>query len=193
MFCEKCREGLDSLAKRRGKEYPPPANTDGCIWLYRYDEPAKGGIMTLKNGVGKKFAIYSAQSIADKLGELDFSPDLITAVPMLKIKAWARGWNQAELIARKLGKAAGIKCDFSILKQHFSRQHQHSLNAKERAEFVGDLYSLRRKHTDVKGKNILICDDVITTGSTISKCAELLRSIGADHVAAVSICRTEIK
>ena len=50
----------------------------------------------------------------------------------------------------------------------------------------------KNKHFDIKNKNILICDDVITTGATIGACAKVLKSMGARKVFAVTICSTEL-
>lgn len=185
-----CQDCVESLPPCTGRE-ALPAGCSASVSAFAFDGPAKQGIYSLKEGQGRAFAEYSAGLLAQRLS--GSGAQLITCVPMARRKKSARGWDQAEVIARELGRAMNVPCDFSILKRRCSRTEQHGLGAAERAEFAAEQYSAAKDHSEIKGKHIILVDDVITTGSTISVCAGLLLSLGAAEVIAASICRTESK
>ena len=91
----------------------------------------------------------------------------------------------------EIAKAMELPCDPSLLVRRYTRTEQHKLSASGRAEFASGLYAASARHSDIRGKRIILADDVITTGSTASVCASLLLSMGAADVIAASVCRTE--
>lgn len=118
-----------------------------------------------------------------------FSPariDLITPVPLHRLKKAERGYNQAFYIAKGISKEADIPLSGRALKRIKFTQTQTSLSLDEREKNVRDAFKIRRKH-GLKGKNILIVDDVITTGATTNECARVLLNAGAGKVIAASV------
>ena len=185
-----CRSCVDSLSLCREEDAPP----EGCsvsVSAFAFDGPAKQGIYSLKDGRGKAFAEYAAKLLSERLDGC--GADLITCVPMPYRKKSARGWNQAEVIARELSGATGLPYDGSILRRKYSRVEQHGLSAAGRADNAAEQYSAARDHPDIKGRRMIIVDDVITTGATVSACAKLLLELGAADVISASVCRTERK
>lgn len=164
-------------------------NFDGAVGLFKYDGAAKKALLSLKYHCALGFAEFAAEQIALKLdSEMFGRTDIVTAVPMNRIKQLYRGYNQAEEFARPLAALLGRPCDFSLLAHHFSLKSQHRLNAAERAAAAAKTYSPSPNAKSLKGKRVLICDDVLTTGSTLLNCSRLLKQLGAEKVYAAAIC-----
>ncbi len=117
--------------------------------------------------------------------------DLITSVPMSRKKKWERGFNQSELIAKALAKKLD-KRYHPILKEKPRFKTQKKLGYRERFLNILDRYKIRSKKI-INGKNILLVDDVFTTGSTINECARILKSFGATRVYSLTMARANIK
>ncbi len=112
---------------------------------------------------------------------------LIVPVPSSqKRKKW-RGYNQAEEIANHLSSYLKIKMINNILIKKKETPFQSQLNQKEREENILDSFQSKTK---IK-KNILLVDDVYTTGATINECAKTLKKSGAKKVIALTIARTQ--
>lgn len=112
--------------------------------------------------------------------EYDF--DVIIPVPMTKKDVRKRGYNQSQLLAKFIGENLGIKTDFSSLVKVKQTQKQHETQNKEiRAKNLKGAFEVCG---DLKGKKVLICDDVITTGSTIKEVSAVLKKAGVSSLSA---------
>lgn len=119
------------------------------------------------------------------LRDRDF--DAITAIPMPKKKERRRGYNQAELLARALSRRTGIACDMTLLERRGDRAPQSTLSRRvDRAKNAKGAFASK---ADVKGKSILIVDDICTTAATLRAAAVALRKQGAGRVCAVTVAR----
>ena len=192
--CGSCLERLKAF-ETDGMKLCDKCGKDNCICgdevlitktvsLYVYSNEARDGIISLK-GESKNFGYHLGKMLGEKIhsDEKLSKADLITAVPMSRKKRRARGYDQAEVIAKAISEATGIPYIKDLLHKHDS-QTQHFLNAEQRRNNTDSFYADDKK--DLIGKNIIICDDVITTGSTINKCARLLKNINAGEVYAAS-------
>ena len=116
----------------------------------------------------------------------DLAFDAVTGVPMQRKKERRRGYNQAELLARALGRRIGVPCDMTLLAPRGERAPQSSLARRERAVNVRGAFTAT---AEVEGKSVLLVDDICTTGATIRACAAALLDAGADRVCAVAVAR----
>jgi competence protein ComFC len=116
--------------------------------------------------------------------------DLIVPVPMDLAHLARRGYNQAALLARPLALASGLVYQPSALKKVREIRTQVGLSARKRRENVRGAFSA--EPALVKGKSIMLVDDVITTGSILRACADALHSAGACDVYGVSFARASI-
>jgi competence protein ComFC len=114
--------------------------------------------------------------------------DLILPVALSLKKLKMRGFNQAGMLALELSKIMGIKVFPDVLIRKSYRKPQAELTRAERLENVKDAFAVTRPEI-VKGKNILLIDDVSTTGSTLEACAIALKSARAKKVKALTIAR----
>ena len=112
--------------------------------------------------------------------------DVVTAVPMLRAKQRRRGYNQAELLARALGRRIGVRCDMSLLETRGTRVPQSTLARRERAANVRGAFA---GSPSAAGRSILVVDDICTTAATLRACATALSDAGATRVCAVTVAR----
>lgn len=109
-------------------------------------------------------------------------PDLVTWVPMTPEKKRGRGYDQSELLARAVARALNCPC-LPLIGKTRDTATQHELSEKERVKNVKGAYAA---DSLAKGKTVLLVDDIVTTGSTISECALALYAAGAKDV--VGLC-----
>lgn len=114
--------------------------------------------------------------------------DCVSCVPMHKKELRRRGFNQSELIACAFSELSGIPF-VNLLEKKTANSPQHSLLREHRAENVKNAFAAVDKDF-VKGKNILLIDDIITTGSTLGECARILRKNGAQSINCAAVCTT---
>jgi competence protein ComFC len=114
--------------------------------------------------------------------------DWLIPVPLHPVKEREREFNQAERMARRLSKAAGIPLETRLLRRVRATRTQTLLTRSERMENMRQAFALRPS-VSLKGRRCLLVDDVFTTGSTTSACAQVLRQAGAATVAVWTVAR----
>ena len=118
------------------------------------------------------------------------SIDMISCIPLSRKRKRTRGYNQAELLALEISKNVGIEYVPTLKKLRDNMVQSTIKDAKLRAKNVSGVYGIICGDT-VKGKTILLVDDVTTTGATLSEGARVLRRSGARAVFAVTLARHE--
>ena len=104
-------------------------------------------------------------------------------------KVRKRGYNQSELIAKQIAKnIPNLKLESHILLKTKENKTQSSLNKKQRQENVKDVYKLQNAEK-IKEKNIILFDDIYTTGATVNECARVLKLGGANKIAVLTIAK----
>jgi ComF family protein len=119
----------------------------------------------------------------------DASFDFIVPMPLHWFKQWQRGFNQADLLAREIGKKWGVPVRPVIRRRRATSPQAGLTNAKRRANVQGAFRIARGK--PLQGMRVLLVDDVVTTGATASACARVLKRAGAAHVALLALARTD--
>ena len=112
--------------------------------------------------------------------------NMLLPVPLHQLKNAERGYNQSLYIAKGLSKLLKIPLGVRIFKRKRYTQSQTSMNFIERQENIKEAFNIK-SDKKIKGKNILLVDDVITTGATISECGKVLLNGGANRIYAASI------
>jgi competence protein ComFC len=113
--------------------------------------------------------------------------DVIVPVPLHPARQRERGFNQASLLAKLLSAQTSIPCR-PVLKRIRYTTTQTALDRSERMENLHNAFRLR-KNADVRGLRVLLIDDVLTTGSTLSECARVLKRADACSVHAATAAR----
>ncbi len=116
--------------------------------------------------------------------------DYIIPVPIHKRRRAERGYNQSFYLAKGIASVIKIPVRPGVLKRGRYTETQTALNLSERRENVRDAFIIRKPGM-AKGKRIILADDVITTGATISECGSVLLDNGADRVFALSAAVAE--
>jgi len=118
--------------------------------------------------------------------ELNWPLDMVMPVPLGKQRLKERGYNQVGMIAKPLAMALNVEYSSNGLMRSKETRSQVGLTKQERRENVKEAF---RAGVEVSGKNILVVDDVSTTGSTLSSSAEALYLSGAKDVYALTVAR----
>ena len=134
--------------------------------------------------IGKYLGKVVANQLAEDINK--WKADLILPIPLHSLRKTDRGFNQAEEIVKGLSRELGIKQNSRIIKRKRYTQTQTKLTLVERKQNIEDAFQLRRNNAIID-KNIILVDDVITTGATISECASLLLNGGAKNIYALSV------
>ena len=185
-LCEKCGLPVNrqSLCNRCRTE-PPPFRALRA-WAV-FDFPIRQALHKLKYrrdmGLGDALAV----PLADFTKSLDWPLELVVPVPLGRKRLQERGYNQVALIARPLSLALGLDYRPAALKRKRETLSQVGLSAAERRENMHNAFSADA--SAVRGKTVLVMDDVSTTGSTLSSCAEALLQSGAKDVFALTVAR----
>jgi ComF family protein len=129
--------------------------------------------------------------LIDLFSKLAWKVDLIVPLPISKGHLLQRGFNQTDLFAYPLSLSLGIPYQNKALKRIRETRSQVGLNAKERSENVSGAFKAETSH--VMGKVVLVLDDVATTGSSISACANALKDAGAKRVYGLTLARPILK
>lgn len=107
-----------------------------------------------------------------------FDIDIIIPIPIHPFRRLSRGYNQAEPIAEALSKAWGLPVEKGCLKKGVYTSSQTHHTALQRFEAMEGTFKI--KHPErIKGKHVLLVDDVLTTGATLDSCSQLLMKVGA--------------
>ncbi len=114
--------------------------------------------------------------------------DIIIAVPMHKLKKSVRGYNQSELIARKIARDMEIYFEKDVLIKVKNTNVQSTLTKTRRAKNVKGAFFVT-DNTIIEGKKIILIDDIYTTGSTVNECSKLLKKAGAKEICVVTIAK----
>ncbi|MCD7960118.1 MAG: double zinc ribbon domain-containing protein [Ruminococcus sp.] len=165
---------------------------DRALIVALYHGVAKNGILSMKRAESVNFAKYCAIQLSERILQdtLLQSSDCIVPVPMGKWKKLKRCLNPAEALAKELSRLSHIPLRKDILWDDGTGKMQHLLSAEER---LHNLTHFRIRNVDLTGYRVLLCDDVLTTDSTMRHCAGLLKSKGASQVVAVSMTATELE
>jgi ComF family protein len=138
-----------------------------------------------------QFKFYGLKRLSKPLGALLRCCDIqqvdgIVPVPLSANGLKTRGFNQSLLIARVIAKHSGIPVCMDTLFKQKDTLPQIGLSAKERRSNVRNAFVVKKK---VEGLRLLLVDDVMTTGSTVTECAKQLRKAGAEEVMVLTLAR----
>ena len=202
-LCEKCLKSLDEIdgstctkcGEKLGEgnmlceyckdfDYAFDSNKSICY----YTDVSSKIVKSLKYGGRKYYAKHIAKLMTRDKSCFE-NIDVITFVPASKKRLRTRGFNQAEEIANEISKIVNIPV-VSLLEKVVEHKHQAGLTQKERLENLKDTFSVCSENKDkIKGKKILIVDDVFTTGATASEIAKLLKKNGAKYVFVATLAK----
>jgi ComF family protein len=156
--------------------------------VLRYDKHSRPLVLALKHGDRTHLARALGRWMRRAGGDILDGVDLIVPVPLHWTRLFARRYNQAGLLAHAIHAAGGppVAPDWLIRRRRTPSQGR--LGALARARNVRGAFALRPGRS-VKGKRLVIVDDVLTTGATVEECARVLRRGGAEYVGVLTLAR----
>ena len=177
--CENCAAVI-----KRSPALPAVSPLAALSAAFRYDECSSLPVKRLKYGKQR----WVAHPLSRFLGIPDeWEIDLILPVPLHSTREKERGFNQSFLLAQGLAERCGIPLQEGLLLRYAKTKNQAELDRKERLTNVKGAFACNDP-AEVAGKNILLIDDVITTGSTMAEGARTLIRAGASRVYGLAVC-----
>ncbi len=151
------------------------------LLIYRQESPYSKIVHAFKYQNRRGLCSYMGDMLGDKMAEGGWAKsfDFIIPVPLHPLKKWMRGYNQAEILSDALSERIGVPVLKGVLQRKRYTKTQTRKSAQERLSGMSGAFRVRNKNL-LSGKNLLLVDDVMTTGATLSACAgEILRSEGS--------------
>lgn len=163
---------------------------DRAVAPMRYEGVAKSLILKLKNDNATYLAPDMARVMSERLRQENFSFDVIIPVPLSQKSLSKRKFNQSKLLADELAKIFAKPVDNHSLIKILETKHQKDLNLAQRKTNLKNAFKVVDKKA-ILGKNILLVDDVVTTGATANECSIVLKKY-ANKVYVVSFARNPL-
>ncbi len=157
-------------------------------FVFEKDKELQHAIHSLKYEKKFPIGIFLGRTLADNIKNKrsDWNIDLIIPIPLHQLKKAERGYNQSFYIAKGIGKILDIPFSDRVVKRIKYTKSQTTMTLSEREANIVGAFKVKKKNA-VNGKTILIIDDVITTGATISECGNILLEAGAKNIYAASV------
>ncbi len=208
-ICGLCRKKLTYITEPRCKKCGKPIEQEEkeycgdcehknfqfargyCVWVY--DDLMKHSVAEFKYHNKKEYAKFYIQEMVriygDTLKKLSF--DAVVPVPLHKSRYLARGYNQADILARGLGKELDIPVISRLLVRNKKTLPQKQLSDKERLRNLREAFDINQRILEKNPKErnrVLLVDDIFTTGSTLEACTNVLKSNGTNEVYFITLC-----
>lgn len=207
LFCGPCRAAFENLPEavcpRCAAPLGPGQIPEDCprcrdrryhfqaaLALGVYQGPLRDAVIRMKQRVHEPLTLSMGQLLAERVRErlADSPPDLLAPVPAYWLKRLWRGFNGPDLLVESLGRRLGLPLAADLLICRRRTQKQGTLMPTERAANVRDAFKFNPDY-DIAGSHLLLVDDIMTTGSTASEAARVLRRAGAARVTVAVVAR----
>lgn len=169
----------------------PPEYTAGRS-VFLYDDASKQMILKFKHGD----QLHPATAMGEWLAKAasDFMPqmEVIIPVPLHFWRLWRRRYNQAALLAQKISQLIGKPVALQALQRVKATHSQGHHNRAERHQNMRHAFRVNpARRGQIEGKNVLLVDDVLTTGATLNECCRTLQKAGARAIYVVTLARAK--
>jgi len=167
-----------------------PAAFDALRSVFRYEAEVRRLVHDFKF----RNCSALAEALAAPMSEVARAPaltaDLVVPVPLSTRNERERGYNQASLLARRIGGSLGLPVVAALIRVRPARPQSLTSDAFERRRNVEGAFAARRPDL-LEDRAVLLVDDVATTGATLDACARALRAAGALYVGAITLARED--
>lgn len=199
-LCDGCEPRLPRLSPPYCRTCAEPDAAPTCSWCradppayerirapYRYTGPVRDMVHDLKYANIRALTPTLGGLLADYLGSLRFEADVISPVPLHPKRERSRGYNQSHLLAREVSRRVQIPMADDRLLRSMDTPPQVAMSGREeRRQNIEGAFECTG---DATGLRVLLIDDVVTTGSTMSACASALKDAGAKSVFGLALAR----
>jgi ComF family protein len=158
-------------------------------WCASFNGPTRASVHALKYDGERRLVAPLADLMAARWRRAGIGGELLVPVPVHAQKRRDRGFDQAELLARGVGSRLKLPVVYA-LQRSARTTAQHQLGRRARQSNVKGAFEVAPRHTqDVLGRWLILVDDVVTSGATLSGCAMALYEAGAFAVSALTLAR----
>ena len=185
--CEHCRRTLP-YTEGAGQSQTF-AHISACVSPLYYEGTVRDSLLRYKFHSLTGYAKIYGDFLTKCLDENGISCDSITWVPLSKRRRRLRGYDQAQLLAAELAGRRGVPCEALLRKIRNNPAQSGSGGPAARKANVAGVYRAAAPEK-IAGRRILLVDDIVTTGATLSECARMLKQAGAAEVLAVTVARS---
>ena len=205
-FCEECEKTLPyndkTVCDHCGRELKNPSgycstckgtmvSVDKARSVFKYESPISGLVKKAKYDNGKYILDYFAEKLSFLYFNEFFRSEVVCCVPMSEKRLKKRKYNQSEILAKTVSAKINVPFSDCIIKVKETKR-QAKLSRKERLKNLTDSFKITDKKA-VRGKNVLIVDDVSTTGATGEAVAAKLKKAGALRVHLITVANVPSK
>ena len=184
-----CKACADKLPYTRGGEQRQRLpEIPVCVSPLFYEEDVRRSLLRYKFGGRREYAKVYGEFLTKCIDENEISCDIITWTPLSRKRLRKRGYDQARLLAEEIAAHSGVPCRQLLVKLRDNPAQSGTGSAEKRRANVLGVYACPSEEA-VKGRRILLVDDIVTTGATLSECAKVLRRAGAASVSACTLAR----
>ena len=176
-LCRSCR--LDQPEYPYGKKKVTHITDLTAVWMYEGN--VRRSIHRYKFNGARHYADAYGRLLAMRILRDLPQADVITWVPISRQRLRKRGYDQVELLAKAVGTELGIPTEKLLEKFRDNRANSGLKTPAERRANVLGVYKVP-EGADIRGKRVLLLDDIVTTGATASECARVLLTAGAEEV-----------
>jgi ComF family protein len=162
---------------------------DAARSVLRYNEASKDMLHRFKFEDRTQYAKRFARMLYNAHRNFISQAEIMLAVPMHKVRLRERKYNHAALLANALSKLSGIPFDPAVLHKQRLTSLQATLGYAERQVNLEDAFSVCRSEV-IRGRVVLLVDDIMTTGATVNECAHILKKAGAHKVIVTTLAHT---
>lgn len=187
-LCSPCAASLNPVEADFTAPHLAHAWFDRARSVYPFEGRLRDALHGFKYGERFDLTKYLARVLEGEVRKMEW-PDVIVPVPLHPKRLRSRGFNQSVIVARPLAKRLGITFDVETLVRATDPGPQVERERKERIKAVKGIFAVKNPRA-IKGKNVLLIDDVLTTGATVNECARVLKKSGATRVDILTIART---
>ncbi len=160
-----------------------------CFSVFYYEKDVKSSVRRFKFGGQSQFCDAYARLMAMLVLEKRISFDLLTWVPISRKRERKRGYSQTKLLAKAIGAELRVT-PVELLRKVKDNAAQSSIRKfSERKDNVKDAYEVLETE-QITGKHILLIDDVVTSGATLSECSRMIKNAGAKSITCVTLAVT---
>lgn len=163
-----------------------------ALYIFQPDQALQHIIHALKYKKHFKVGIFLGEMVSEGIKSRSWQVDVIIPIPIHPLKKVERGYNQSDYIAKGMSRKLNIPWSKKIVKRVRHTESQTKLNMKQRALNISDAFKVKRSE-EIQNKNVLVVDDVSTTGATILECAKLIKAAGAETVYACTVGTTSLE
>lgn len=176
-LCVNCRTQTKRLeASKRKYRF-----LDSVTAVWYYEGNVRGAILRYKFYRARHLAPGFGRLLAMAVAERNLEPDVLTWVPVSALRKLTRGYDQSELLSKAVGRELEVTPIQTLKKIRNNRRQSGLLTAEQRKANVLGVYRVCAPE-ELRGKRVLLIDDVLTTGATAGECARMLLTAGAKEV-----------